>query len=294
MPLIGKDDSESDSLLYSCLKKLAVAGHTVEDIAKAQRVFEFRKGSFMPMFYPMNDMVALICPFLPVRSCPAIKVCCPFPNRGREGKNHPWEWRQTILSRLEQHPRRDNMEEVYARMCSLVQKYEDDFCGRWHVALRTRDWDFDEPVKLEYLSHLRTIHDWTTDYFQNGIFPLKFYVDLIAEHIPMALKAARLARDKHPPERAKKAANSARPCGPESVRSEQHRETGHMYVDLVPELVKWMHGRGHQFPDHQIEQAWWTLMLRIMTWFMSVHFVNSSGYAIPSYLYYSQTPVFVM
>jgi len=40
MPLIEQDDSESDSLLYTCLQKLALAGHVVEDIAKAQRVFE--------------------------------------------------------------------------------------------------------------------------------------------------------------------------------------------------------------------------------------------------------------
>jgi len=149
-------------------------------------------------------------------------------------------------------------------------------------------------IKLDYLSQLRMIHDWTTDYFQIGMFPPKFYVHLIAEHIPMALKAARLASEGKPPERASKAANSARTCGPESVRSELHRETGYMYIDLVPELIKWMHRRGYKVPDHQIEQAWCTLMLRIMVWFMAVYFVNSSGYAIPSYLYYSQTPVFVM
>jgi len=67
-----------------------------------------------------------------------------------------------------------------------------------------------------------------------------------------------------------------------------------MYVDLVPELVAEMRRRDHELSESIIEQAWWMLMLRIMTWYMAVHFVDSSGYAIPSFLYYSQTPVYIM
>lgn len=294
IPLIGKDGFESNALLYSGLTKPGLRTHVVDDITHSDRLFEFRKGLLKPMFFPMNDMLALVCPFLPVHPSPAIKVSCPFPNRGREGGNHFWEWRQILLSRLEEHPERHNMEEVYGHMCELVRMYENDFCGRWEVALRTRDWDLNESAKVEYLSHLRAIYGWTTSYFKEDPLPGKFYVDLVAEHIPMALKAARLAFDKTPPERAKRATNSSRPCGPESPLSDQHGETGHMYVDLIPNIVAGMRSRNYRLSEAQIEQAWWTLMLRVMTWFMAVHFVNSSGYAIPPYLYYSQTPVYIM
>jgi hypothetical protein len=91
--------------------------------------------------------------------------------------------------------------------------------------------------------------------------------------------------------RAKRANNSATPCREETGLSNRHRETGHMYVGLIRDLCV-EEATSSRIP--KIEQAWWTLMLRIISWYLAVHFVNSSGYPIPCYLYYNQTPVLIM
>jgi len=73
IPLIGRNESESNDLLSMGLTMLGLAANIVKELVEPERQSAFRKGFFIPMFFPMNDMIALVCPFLPVLSNPATK-----------------------------------------------------------------------------------------------------------------------------------------------------------------------------------------------------------------------------
>lgn len=146
------------------------------------------------------------------------------------------------------------MQEVYVRMSHLAQMYENDFCARWKIAFKNMDLDQGERAKVEYLTHLQAIHGWTTAYFASDVYPSKFYLDLVSEHIKMAFRAARLAFTQELPDRAKIDANSTDPCGEEDSFSDKYRETGHMYVDHIPDIVAGMRERGYKLLDREISK----------------------------------------
>ena len=243
-----------------------------------------------------------------------------------------WESRRVFRFKVEdtsQESLSDTMRYIRDQFRDLEGNFPDDFYIRGSkMALNSRD----IPRKRNLLERCSRIHRATTTYFFTGALPEKDpdpaslfnakkapvkYADLLAAYSTHALRASTHARQfwddcKRNQRENKKQGPQLRDydaeAGPERGRYvvQEWFETGHAYVDklrevFIPEVKKRVnryeegpYGAPLRCPaDAEIEEMWWMMVLRGVSWQMSVRF-DVTDPAVPANLYDNRTPVWIL
>lgn len=293
IPLIGRDNQETRSMLRAGLIELRVPERLADEMSSTELFEKFCAPTRVPVMFPMHELVALVCPFLSSSAYLNYKVSWPFRAHCQPSVFAFWECKEVLWTRLKQLHSESNCHHLGEVLDKLTRidfrpRLPHQPLSRWPLLLNE---DKVSPeLKADLVKLLKATHEWTTEYLQNP--SNRFYIDLVAAHTAMALKSARVALETS---RKKLTRNKDGNVGTQEGDERGprwFRELAHMYVDLLPELVKDMQRRGHDMTPEYIRRAWWTLMLRGICWRMSL-FAVDHDYSIPSELYYSQLPVYL-
>jgi len=148
----------------------------------------------------------------------------------------------------------------------------------------------------EARSHAKSIFDETTKYFQQGLHADCFYHRLVFSHIKVNMHSMRQAE-----ENIRNGHASSRGSIPIPRRNGPFRgspsftERAYVYAENLPQVLATMKQVGPDlYSDSHIEEAWWTLMLRMQAWNMGIKMVTREGAAVPSQFYNSPSRVYIL
>lgn len=263
---------------------------------------------------PFNDLIFLVAPFIPIPGTTARNVLFNgWAGRGPCSIFNYFECRIALWRRLQKRMgttfgSRETMKRIYALFSFLRLEFSGDFNldGRSAAINCTDGYPCQPQDRLALVTICRSIHYETGEWFTtkgekkekgSDSTPLR-YKDLLAGHFVVATKAAKDAqskfREKDPQEWWEEhnyAEDSGRPGGGGNVRPMY--AIALEYVDHVKdgELRDWLHKyRDCKCTAEEVEEAWWMLILRGLSWAMSVHIV--CGRDVASSHWRDATPVY--
>lgn len=318
--LIGADGEHGLLGLGGCLRNLNVDRAALGVLTDRQHLLDIRRRE-SDVRHVLNDMVCLVCPYLPLKGDCKNAITWPILTSGLGSPLFFWEGRKTLYQRLRQyvdenqaptptplkvvslsdeekvflHPRRENLSEVALKhMTSIQDKYESNFYCKWATAV------MGDAQTTQFLDFLRSVYDDVTLLLQSHQdldqpqhpgkhYSTLNYAPLVGAHLTMATEIGRPARERLNGKDAR-----SYPPDPKSAGLVPYMfEVAHHYVDNLGRVVELVRNRGCDLPTEEIEGMWWLLMVRGICWSMSVN-VSLQESVVPSYLYYSATPVYII
>lgn len=260
-------------------------------------------------FHPaLYDMVSLLCPFVLIPDCTATELVCPMPmNQGKNVRSpfHFWEGRLALLDCFRKY--RGEHESQAGEHRNYLHQLSEDFESL------ERDYGKLRPVgkvisAKELTNGLRAIHRRTTGFFR-GLMnepsekrPKAKYINIVGAHITTATGAGESAyKDwddgKNQPKVDWGPRNKVRDNVSDWVL------IGRKYAEKLPEFVEDVRermgkdrrneGKMKEFDKVLIELAWWTLVVRGISWNRSVK-CDFPAEVVPSSFYEDPTPVWIM
>ena len=289
IPLVGTNQNETMELLSTGLLALGVQQSTVQRLSQADELDYLRTwGWGAPTGFPLNDFIDLMSPFMQPTECSITQLIYPIRASQVLSSFLFWECRETFLKGLSAYSQihySAHLQTVHANFANLQQNHKADFYCHWENALvpdsgsQARDKE-----RAPFIKDLRSIHNWTTSYFISISHKLK-YLDLVAAHVTLSSDSS----FQHSTKRAD--------VGPGSeayyLNSEDFwRSTALTYVDRLEYLVVEVMGKcavegmkgGEKVDEKLVKEAWWTMVLRGICWYMSV-WITPPDYAVPSRFY---------
>ncbi|KAH9844588.1 hypothetical protein Tdes44962_MAKER07287 [Teratosphaeria destructans] len=235
----------------------------------------------------LNDMVCLTCPFLPLPDDFRNKITWPLPTSGLYSALIFWEGRKALYSRLKKDVELAGSgaetlcREALEYMTYVQDRYWGNFYCVWHKAVSGRT------DHKPFINALRDIYENTTKAFQKA--PVSnVYLQLLGAHLTMATEVGQSARTRLQGNQARVETRLADAQAVVPYIS----EIAHQYVDNLDRVVQLMQEQFSDLPHAMIKGLWWMMMLRGIVWSMSVNITRQP--LVPSYLYYSATPVYLI
>jgi len=167
-----------------------------------------------------NELIALFCPFLPLKDSTIATVYWSGWRPGRESVFHYWEGRFGLLRALEKMEKKPGSPQniMYKHMIHFRDKYDGEFFCRWGQTVLEGRGEGD-PVKrrrdqLEFLDYARAAFEETTTYFEKRGYHNEMerergtgrtrYMHLVMAHISMSVYAiehalAEVAKEREDP-----------------------------------------------------------------------------------------------
>lgn len=294
-PTTGVDEEETRELLQAALLDMGLAGKAVRRLTDVNALRSFRTNPWSSLpAAPLCDLIGIVSPFIPMEGSTLTRIVFPIRTIQVFSPLLFWESREVLCARLEEIVLKGKsspqMQNILDQLRELRDEYGDDFFCRWDKALSAYQ-SPESPVKarkLKYLSRLRDIHAGAVNFIDHLYQGDSFYRALVAAHATVAIDASTKAwaepnpRDKH--------------GGYDGPRLKWH-EIAHLYVDYLDRIITETQNTAEKIgitclTKSQVEDAWWTLVLRGISWYMSV-WITVPNYSVPSYYYDSQTRVYI-
>ncbi|KAF2773035.1 hypothetical protein EJ03DRAFT_348086 [Teratosphaeria nubilosa] len=163
-------------------------------------------------------------------------------------------------------------------MTYVQDRYWGNFYCVWHKAVSG------QADHTACNNALREIHDDTTEVSRKA--PVSYvYPQLLGAHLTMATDVGLSARTRL---QGKDQARVETRVADTQAVVPYISEIAHQYVDNLDRVVQLMQEQFSDLPHAMIKGLWW-MMLRGIVWSMSVNITRQP--LVPSYLYYSATPV---
>lgn len=297
--LAGSDDAETHHMLRLALVRFGVAKEVATRLSDGYTQRGIVNGWQSRSSFALGDLVGLVSPFIPLPGSDINLIVNPIRTSQVGSSFLFWESREIFLLRLKDIAQQRNSADIthgrsnLAMICDylteLHDQYPDDFFDRWEkdpfVKQSTGRADATSSHintgKQRYLQRLYEMHTRTTEYFSERPEHFKHlvaeYINIVADAWPRAIENTRQGKARD---------TKGKFDGPRN----QWHENGHVILDSVEELIRRMEGRfGGR--DGAID-AWWMLVLRGMTWYMSV-WITVPTSLVPSYCYASQSVVYL-
>jgi hypothetical protein len=266
-----------------------------------------------------NELVSLLCAFLPFPGSSAVHVSSPIMTPTSISVFHFWEGKFGLLRGLESSrahgmdtPTKKTVHEI---MQNLEVRFPDDFYSRWgQTAL-----EMEGQPRTEIIACSKEAFDTTTAFFRSRGYdtvvgrskdgqPITQYMQLVGAHLTMSVGAIEEVRRKLQRDR------DAQIYRDQSEMQAKYDLGGLSYGYFVEEIyldaleyarraaqsgtenyvVRYMRDLKTSDSDEEIEDAWWMLMLRGIAWNMSKLGGGDLSSPVPSSLYYNKTPVWIL
>ncbi|KAH8428087.1 uncharacterized protein LDX57_005792 [Aspergillus melleus] len=298
--LAGSDDAETHHLLRLALIRFGVDKNIATRLSDGYSQRGIVNGWQSRASFALGDLVGLVSPFIPLPGSDINLIVNPIRTSQVGSSFLFWETREIFLLRLKEMVQqqqsadipisgRSNISMICDYLTELHDNYPDDFFDRWendpYVKQSTGRTDATSShintAKQRYIQRLYEMHSRTTQYFSERPEHLKFlvaeYINLAAEAWPRAIENTRQGKARDTKGRFEG------PCN-------QWHENGHVLLDSLDEFIDKMQGR---FGGREgAVDAWWMMVLRGVTWYMSV-WITVPTSLVPSYCYASQSVVYL-
>ena len=250
-------------------------------------------------FPGFGDLIGLWSEWLPIYDCSVVSVIAPIKSPiipMTSAYEAAVVWRHLLTQKKASGALSSQQRRVLDEYDRLVHEYEFDFFNHTKPS--------NDPKNAKYITLLKSIHDFTsrfftdleTEYFtrSEGIYTEKkissFYCQLIASHVSISATSHK---------EAEQLINAGQKRNDGTVgmvlKNDYFSERAFIYADNVPKIVEQMARRGYT-NGGEVEDAWWTLMLRGQVWCRSVHLLSTEeapAAPVPSYYFNSTTPVYI-
>lgn len=269
---------------------------------------------------PHNELLELICPFLPLRRSTIARFASSAWRPARQSVFFFWEGRISLLQGLEERLAGGDEPKplaIFRQHMETLKMYREDFYS--YHGTQSRIANHRHNGKSALIDSCRSIHNSTTEFFERegwsvsgnavdspneGSF-VSPYCHLLAAHVSMAQEAIHdaLARIKDSGDnrqsqeylRAKFKVGTPEESGNSFVLNLY--ESARSYVEYVDHsehgIGKYLQSKGIDKSKEQIECAWWNLMLRGLAFNMSSWQAGVPGEPIPSSWYGEKTPIWI-
>lgn len=257
-----------------------------------------------------NDLIFLLAPYMPLNGCSASYVGFRgFLSLSLTNCMTYWEARLALLFRLEKRTQHLPKDSKLFKIRETMQKFEKDERMRKEFYSPAHADDYPDPrPKPEALSeYCAKVFRETQEYFKdlNKRYPTakpNMYCNLVAAHCSIAVPAAIAARDRVL-DQGRLDLSIHRERSPRFSMWQTY-EIAWSYVDFVEQgnlhsdLVR-QGDRQSLLSHEQAEEAWWMMILRGMTWGLSVyicttdHTPDARVSIVPSRYWKTPTPIWL-
>ena len=265
-----------------------------------------------------NDLIMLLCPFLPLPELPFMRV--QFTAWGDERRTvfHHWEGRLALarglrrrLGEMQQKPA--ILSKIDNYLDALQKDYSNDFFARWNEPTNTHN-KLGWKGRSAMIDLCRAAFDYTTETLLSPPFSFgdrdaldqRRYLHLVAAHVFMAAKAMDAAEEKLLEEgRTRRDFSQAALRRDYNVPEKQYGTHflhsfyvyGQEYIDSYRNEVQgigaYLKRKDIELGEVQAEEAWWLLVLRGMASDMAIWQGPSLGMRVPSSFYTNKTAVWI-
>ena len=246
----------------------------------------------------LNDTIALTCPFMPIPGRHHQReIGWPIPTVSAVTIAGTIEGCYILMNRLAARP--NVMAAFESRADGVLAPLQASPVEYWANLRQLDDVDLYSPRRPrehETITLIRRIYDETTAvFFSNS--RSQMYDMMLGYHIHFALEAGAAAQKAVDDGKARTVDEElgwvTSPFMKTSRGVAFQQELAHQYADRIARAVGlFSFPPGTQFSNVEKECLWWVLMLRLTCWFGSVD-IELPESVVPSYLYYSQTPVYI-
>jgi hypothetical protein len=245
-----------------------------------------------PTWNAACDAIYVLSPWLPIPGSRASKVRLPC----RSEQHTPFNWREgyvTLWLRLQdlvtstQGSTQTTI--VFQHLNALATQYSDNFVDLYNLPNQWRSHYGGAITTVQGLRDLKEMYDAAVAYLRDLPFP---YVSLVAAHIEMAVHSHKLV--------AASESKGWRKCA--RFNDELHYfwmvELAHQYVDNISYVQEAMQRRHRDVQPDMVRGAWWTMVLKAITWKFSVQPHGAHAWDSytpwPSHFWESDMPIYIM
>jgi hypothetical protein len=187
--LIGRERDHCS--IGTALRQLGVPAAARAKLIERTELERLRHGT-LGTGHVLNDMVCLVCPFMPLVDDFRNDVVWPILTASLHSPLIFWEGRQVLVEQLRSSTKSHATEYhklALEKLSVLERKYHCNFHAVWSEAITDQDRD----GLRSFIAELRTIHDGTTEKIRNACNQPKgqtVYRALLSAHLTMATEAA--------------------------------------------------------------------------------------------------------